>query len=132
MSSSPPASGGVGTCAEDFDAFSAEIAAACYARDAVILRHDRWANLLTVEIVRGGEATGPAVGLDRFYGRANWVSPQAGRAAEEKPGTRFTAVPRPGPDELPKPDGFPGSNGFAGPDGFPEPDEFPGRRRQAA
>ncbi|MEU8382492.1 hypothetical protein, partial [Streptosporangium sp. NPDC048865] len=53
-----------GTCAEDFDAFSAEIAAACCARDAVVARHGRWANLLTVEIVRRDGAAGPPVGLD--------------------------------------------------------------------
>ncbi|GAA3416046.1 hypothetical protein [Streptosporangium vulgare] len=140
-----------GTCAEDFDAFSAEIAAACYARDAVVLRHGRWANLLTVEIVRGGRATGLPVGLDRFYGRTDWVSPRrAGRATEEEPGTRFTAVPLPGPDEFPGLEEFPGLGEFQRPeesraldefqkpeesrplDEFPGPEEFPGRRRQAA
>ncbi|MGJ6965059.1 hypothetical protein ACSDR0_24425 [Streptosporangium sp. G11] len=90
-----------GTSAEDFDAFSAEIAAACYARDAVVSRHDRWANLLTVEIVRGEEAAGPPMGLDRLYGRANWVSLRAGRTAQEEPDTRFATVPLPGPDEFP-------------------------------
>ncbi|MEU4408308.1 hypothetical protein AB0F88_27630 [Streptosporangium sp. NPDC023963] len=108
-----------GTCAEDFDAFSSEIAAACYARDTVVCRHSRWANLLTVEIVRGGEVTGPQVGLDRFYGRANWVSLRAGRSAREEPGpgpNGKPATPLPLPDELP--------------DELPR--GFPDRRRQAA
>ncbi|WP_440067886.1 hypothetical protein [Streptosporangium sp. OZ121] len=97
-----------GTRAEDFDAFSAEIAAACYARDAVVCRHGRWANLLTVEIVRGDGAAGPPVGLDRFYGRANWVNLRAGRSAREEPdpspaGKPATPLPLPGepPGELP-------------------------------
>ncbi|WP_329426583.1 hypothetical protein OG339_40945 [Streptosporangium sp. NBC_01495] len=88
-----------GTCAEDFDAFSAEIAAACYARDAVVSRHGRWANLLTVEIVRGDEVPGPPVGLDRLYARADWVNLRA----EQEPDVRLATIPPPGPDEFPGP-----------------------------
>lgn len=88
-----------GICAEDFEAFSAEIASACYARDAVVLRHRRWAHLLTVEIVRRDEALASPMGLDRLYGRANWVSPRAGRTAREEPDTRSVAAPLPVPRE---------------------------------
>jgi|GEM_PF-722197 len=89
-----------GTSAKDFDAFSAEIAAACYARDALVSRHLRWGNLLTVEIVRGGEVSGPPVGLDRLYGRTNWVSLRTGHDPEEEPDIRRATVPFPGPGEL--------------------------------
>ncbi|GAA4181446.1 hypothetical protein GCM10022252_05860 [Streptosporangium oxazolinicum] len=101
-----------GTCAEDFDAFSAEIASACYARDAVVSRHRRWGNLLTVEIIRGDEVPGPPVGLDRLYGRADWVSLRA----EREPDVRLTTVPLPELSELLEPDELP----------------FPGRGQQAA
>ena len=41
-----------GICAEDFEAHTGEIAAACYAREARIERSGRWAQLVTVDIVR--------------------------------------------------------------------------------
>ncbi|MFF3440800.1 hypothetical protein [Streptosporangium sp. NPDC002721] len=139
-----------GTCAEDFDAFSAGIAAACCARDAVVSRHGEWANLLTVEIVRRDEATGPPVGLDRLYGRTSWVSLRADRPVETedrpveteegitgtRPAGRF-AAPLPLSGELPELE-LPEAGEFPEPGGFPEPREFPEsgglpeRRRQAA
>ncbi|MER6825312.1 hypothetical protein ABT352_04930 [Streptosporangium sp. NPDC000563] len=146
-----------GTCAEDFDAFSAEIAAACYARDAVVSRHLRWGNLLTVEIVRGGEVFGPPVGLDRLYGRTNWVCLRAGHATETDRATEaalHTAeahraveaghAPRAGrttetghPRQARRtteeePDIHRATVPFSGPGEFPGPGELPGRRRQAA
>lgn len=78
-----------GTCAEDFDAFSAEIASACYARDAVILRHRRWAHLLIIEIIRRDETLGPPLRLDRLYRRANWVSLRTWPSTRTEPDTRF-------------------------------------------
>ncbi|MEV4375260.1 hypothetical protein [Streptosporangium sp. NPDC049644] len=88
-----------GICAEDFEAFSAEIAAACYARDTVVLRHRRWAHLLTVEVIRRDEFTGPPLGLDRLYGWTDWVSPRAHRAVREESDTRSAADLLPGPHE---------------------------------
>lgn len=41
-----------GICAEDFEAHAPEIAAACYARQARIEGHRRWAQLVQVDIVR--------------------------------------------------------------------------------
>ena len=41
-----------GICAEDFEAHTGEIAAACYAREARTERSKRWAQLVTVDIVR--------------------------------------------------------------------------------
>ena len=41
-----------GICAEDFAAHSAEIAAACYARQARIEGSKRWAQIVTLDVVR--------------------------------------------------------------------------------
>ncbi len=41
-----------GICAEDFEAHTGEIASACYARQARVERSKRWAQLVTLDIVR--------------------------------------------------------------------------------
>ena len=41
-----------GICAEDLEAHTGEIAAACYAREARVAKSPRWAQLVTVDIVR--------------------------------------------------------------------------------
>ena len=41
-----------GICAEDFDAYKQEIAAACYAREARVIRNKKWSQLVTLDIVR--------------------------------------------------------------------------------
>ena len=41
-----------GICAEDFDAHIGELRAACYARDARVIRNRRWSHLVTIDIVR--------------------------------------------------------------------------------
>ena len=41
-----------GICAEDFDAYKQEIAAACYAREARVTRNRKWSQLVTLDIVR--------------------------------------------------------------------------------
>jgi hypothetical protein len=41
-----------GICADDFDAYKAEIAAACLAREARITRNKKWSQLVTIDIVR--------------------------------------------------------------------------------
>ncbi|MFC4589058.1 hypothetical protein [Sphaerisporangium corydalis] len=56
----------VGICAETFEAFAGEIAAACGATSARIARHRKWANLVTVEIIRRGERpVAPSAGMNR-------------------------------------------------------------------
>ncbi|GAA2880618.1 hypothetical protein GCM10010517_43270 [Streptosporangium fragile] len=76
-----------GICAEDFAAFSGEIASACYAREVVVARHRHRAHLVLVEVIRRPEGPGPVVGLDRFYGRANWSTLHPSGAAQEEPDT---------------------------------------------
>ena len=41
-----------GICAADFEAHTGEIAAACYARQARVKGNKRWAQLVTVDVVR--------------------------------------------------------------------------------
>ena len=41
-----------GICADDFDAYKQEIAAACYAREARVIRNKKWSQLVTLDIVR--------------------------------------------------------------------------------
>ncbi|MFG1705490.1 hypothetical protein ACFLIM_20065 [Nonomuraea sp. M3C6] len=64
-----------GTSAEEFEAYSEEIAAACWARSANVYRHRTRAQLVIVEIVRRDEVPGAcSPGLDRLYGRRAWIS----------------------------------------------------------
>jgi hypothetical protein len=41
-----------GICADDFDAYKAEIGSACYAREARVIRNKKWSQLVTVDVVR--------------------------------------------------------------------------------
>jgi hypothetical protein len=41
-----------GTCAKDFADHGAEIAAACYAREARVTANPRWSHLITIDIAR--------------------------------------------------------------------------------
>jgi len=41
-----------GICAEDFEAHTGELRAACYARDARVTRNRRWSQLVTIDIIR--------------------------------------------------------------------------------
>ncbi|GAA1727410.1 hypothetical protein [Nonomuraea bangladeshensis] len=64
-----------GICAEEFDAYSEEIAAACWARGVNVYRHRMRAQFVIVEIVRRDEAPGTlSPGLDRLFGRRAWIS----------------------------------------------------------
>jgi hypothetical protein len=64
-----------GICAEEFEAYSEEIAAACWARSTNVYRHRTRSQFLVVEIVRRDEVPGAASpGLDRLYGRRAWIS----------------------------------------------------------
>ncbi|TDC03292.1 hypothetical protein E1267_26815 [Nonomuraea longispora] len=64
-----------GICAEEFEAYSEEIAAACWARSTNVYRHRTRSQFVVVEIVRRDKAPGAvSPGLDRLYGRRAWVS----------------------------------------------------------
>jgi len=41
-----------GVCIEDFESYTAEIASACYAREARVIRNRKWSQLVTVDVVR--------------------------------------------------------------------------------
>ena len=41
-----------GICAEDFEAHTGELRAACYARDARVTRNPQWSQLVTIDIIR--------------------------------------------------------------------------------
>ena len=41
-----------GICAEDFQAHTGELRAACYAREARVTRNTRWSHLVTIDIIR--------------------------------------------------------------------------------
>ncbi len=80
-----------GISAEEFDAYSEEIAAACWARSCLVHRHLRRANLVLVEIVRRDEVAGVlSPGLDRLYGRRAWLTLRSD--LEEPPDLRGTLV----------------------------------------
>jgi hypothetical protein len=41
-----------GICADDFDAHTGEISAACYAREARVTKHARHSQLVTIDVIR--------------------------------------------------------------------------------
>ena len=50
-----------GICAEDFEAHIGELRAACYARDARVIRNPRWSQLVTIDIIRRDPLTAAAI-----------------------------------------------------------------------
>ena len=50
-----------GICADDFDAYKAEIAAACYAREARVTRNKKWSHFVTVDIIRHDPLTADVI-----------------------------------------------------------------------
>jgi hypothetical protein len=59
-----------GICKADFEAHMPEIAAACYARQARVKGHQRWAQLVTVDVVRRDTLAAHQVipsGIARLY-----------------------------------------------------------------
>lgn len=50
-----------GVCADDFDAYKAEIGSACYAREARVIRHARHSNIVTLDIVRHDPLTASVI-----------------------------------------------------------------------
>jgi hypothetical protein len=71
-----------GICFEDFEAHTGEIAAACYAREARVERSKRWAQLITVDIVR----------RDTLAARNVVVSGLAIKPRNTEPGTGLDAA----------------------------------------
>ncbi len=71
-----------GICFEDFEAHTGEIAAACYAREARVERSKRWAQLVTVDIVR----------RDTLAARNVVVSGLALTPRQAEPGTNLDAA----------------------------------------
>jgi len=71
-----------GICFEDFEAHTGEIAAACYAREARVERSKRWAQLVTVDIVR----------RDTLAARNIVVSGLALTPRQAEPGTNLDAA----------------------------------------
>ncbi|SEG99852.1 hypothetical protein SAMN05444920_114128 [Nonomuraea solani] len=67
-----------GICAEDFEAFAGEIAAACYATAVQVERHPRRAQFVTVEILRRGVVLGAGTWGDG--------TPDAGQPVEKLAG----------------------------------------------
>lgn len=67
-----------GVCADDFDACKAEIGAACYAREARIIRNAKWSHFVTVDIVRHDPLTAKAVIPSRVIPK---TGPQRGEQA---------------------------------------------------
>ncbi|MEV5893006.1 hypothetical protein [Nonomuraea fuscirosea] len=64
-----------GISAEEFEAYSEEIAAACWARSVNVYRHRTRAQFLIVEVIRRDEVPGAlSPGLERLYGRRSWIS----------------------------------------------------------
>ncbi|MGW0810489.1 hypothetical protein [Nonomuraea sp. NPDC002799] len=63
-----------GISAEEFEAYSEEIAAACWARSVNVHRNRERAQFVIVEVVRRDELPGAgSPGLDRLYGRRAWA-----------------------------------------------------------
>jgi hypothetical protein len=50
-----------GVCADDFDAYKAEIGSACYGREARVIRHTKHSNLVTLDIVRHDPLTADVI-----------------------------------------------------------------------
>ena len=50
-----------GICADDFDAYKAEIGAGCYAREARIIRNKKWSHFVTIDIIRHDPLTADVI-----------------------------------------------------------------------
>jgi hypothetical protein len=67
-----------GVCAEDFDAYRAEIGAACYAREARVIRNGKWSHFVTADIVRHDPLHAKAIIPSHVIGK---TGPQRGEQA---------------------------------------------------
>jgi hypothetical protein len=76
-----------GVCAEDFEAHIGELRAACYARDARVIRNRRWSHLVTIDIIRrdtlaaSNTITSPLARLTALYP----PHPEPGTRDEQEP-----------------------------------------------
>ena len=50
-----------GVCADDFDACKAEIGAACYAREARVIRNKKWSHFVTLDVIRHDPLTAQVI-----------------------------------------------------------------------
>jgi hypothetical protein len=66
-----------GVCADDFDAYKAQIGSACYGREARVIRHTKHSNLVTLDIVRHDPLTAKAI-------IASQLIPATARSAREE------------------------------------------------
>jgi hypothetical protein len=48
-------------CADDFDAYKAEIGSACYAREARVIRNKKWSHVVTIDIIRHDPLTADVI-----------------------------------------------------------------------
>jgi hypothetical protein len=55
-----------GVCADDFDAYKAEIGSACYGREARVIRHKKHSNVVTLDIVRHDPLTADVIIASRI------------------------------------------------------------------
>ena len=88
-----------GICAEDLEAHTGEIAAACYAREARVAKSPRWAQLVTVNIVRRdtlAARTVVASGLAPTVPKASGGPPLPPPRTRHRTGCPRATVTRPG------------------------------------
>jgi hypothetical protein len=55
-----------GVCADDFDAYKAEIGSACYAREARVIRNKKWSHVVTIDIIRHDPLTADVIIASRI------------------------------------------------------------------
>ena len=78
-----------GVCADDFDAYKAEIGAACYAREARVIRNKKWSHFVTLDVIRHDPLTAQVIIPSRS--RSSPTAPPGGR-----PPARARKEPRAG------------------------------------
>ena len=87
-----------GICAEDFEAHIGELRAACYARDARVIRNRRWSHLVTIDIIRrdtlaaSTTITSPLERLTALYPPAASGTPLAPVTYDEPPAESEPAI----------------------------------------
>jgi hypothetical protein len=55
-----------GVCADDFDAYKAEIGSACFAREARVIRNKKWSHVVTIDIIRHDPLTADVIIASRI------------------------------------------------------------------
>jgi hypothetical protein len=91
-----------GICAEDFEAHTGELRAACYARDARVTRNRRWSHLVTIDIIRrdtlaaSNTITSPLARLTAHYQHHPALALVTGTVPDSGP-VRWPGAPVTGP-----------------------------------